>query len=269
MAQPSTTGQKAQRMPVLFVGHGSPMNAIEENPWSSGFQRLADLVPRPRAILAVSAHWYTVGTFVTDNAQPETIHDFSGFPRELSDVRYPARGDVDLAKRVVTLLGREAASPRSDWGLDHGTWSVARRMYPAADIPIVQLSIDHRSDPSVHLSLGHRLGALRSEGVLILASGNVVHNLRHALGAYSSGETATPKWATAFDGEIEKALSQHDDTFLTRALDTEHGGMAHPSPDHYLPLLYAAGASDTDDGVSFPISGFDMTSLSMRAVLFG
>jgi 4,5-DOPA dioxygenase extradiol len=257
------------RMPVLFVGHGNPMNAIEENAWSQGFRRLGALLPRPRAVLAVSAHWLARGTLLTASAQPETLHDFGGFPRALYEVKYPAPGDPALARRVADLLGAERARPSDEWGLDHGTWSVLRHTYPAADVPVVQLALDVRLGPAEHLALGRALAPLRDEGVLVLASGNATHNLRHAFGAWQRGDTATPAWAAAFDADLARALEQRDHSWLGRALEGEPGRLAHPTPDHYWPLLYAAGASDERDAVSFPITGFDMGSLSMRAALFG
>ena len=258
----------AQRMPVLFVGHGSPMNAIEDNQWSRGFRALAGLVTRPKAILAISAHWFVPGTFTTGNQRPETIHDFGGFPEELYQQQYPASGDPALARRVAALAG-ERASVRDDWGLDHGTWSVLCHLLPKADVPVVQLSIDQRLTGAQHLALGQRLAPLRDEGVLILASGNVTHNLRHAFTSSRNGETATPEWASGFDADAARAAEQHDGAFLSRALESQHGRMSHPSPDHYLPLLYAAGASDAQDDVTFPIDGFDLNSLSMRSILWG
>jgi 4,5-DOPA dioxygenase extradiol len=257
------------RMPVLFVGHGSPMNAIEDNAWSRGFRDLARLLPRPRAVLAVSAHWYVAGTFATGNEHPETIHDFGGFPEALYHIQYPAPGDLALARRAVALVGEKRASLRTDWGLDHGTWSVLRHVWPAADVPVVQLSIDGRLAPAGHLAIGRALAPLRDEGVLVLASGNVTHNLRHAFAAWRSGERATPDWARAFDEGVATALSAHDEGHLVRALDGEAGRLAHPTPDHYLPLLYAAGASGPGDPVRFPVTGFDMGSLSMRSVILG
>jgi 4,5-DOPA dioxygenase extradiol len=254
------------KMPILFVGHGSPMNAIEDNQWSRGFRSLADLLPEPKAILSVSAHWYVAGTFVTGDAQPKTIHDFGGFPRELYEVQYPAPGSVELAQRVAKFLG---AALRTDWGLDHGTWSVLVHLRPKADLPVVQLSIDARLPPAEHVELGKALAPLREEGVLILGSGNVTHNLRHAFNAWHHGDTATPPWAKSFDADVSQALEQHDGAALARIVTTAEGRMSHPSPDHYYPLLYAAGAADAKDAVSFPISGFDMGSLSMRSVLFG
>jgi 4,5-DOPA dioxygenase extradiol len=257
------------RMPVLFLGHGSPLNAVEDNVWSRGFRALAGLLPRPRAVLAVSAHWYVPGTYLTDNAQPETIHDFGGFPAELYAVRYPAPGDPDLARRVLRLVGEDRAALRTDWGLDHGTWSVLVHLLPRADVPVVQLSLDYRLPAAAHLEIGRALAALREEGVLLMGSGNIVHNLRHAFTSQHRGETATPEWAARFDRDVAGALEQHDGGFLARAVGSDTGRLAHPTPDHYLPLLYAAGASDARDAVRFPVTGFDMTSLSMRAVLLG
>jgi 4,5-DOPA dioxygenase extradiol len=256
-------------MPVLFLGHGSPMNAIEDNGWSRAFRALAPALPSPRAILAVSAHWYVAGTFTTGNARPETIHDFGGFPEALYRARYPAPGDPALARRVVGLLGEKRAQVRDDWGLDHGTWSVLVHLRPTADVPVVQLSIDGRLAPREHLALGQALAPLRDEGVLILASGNVTHNLRHAFSAWNRGDTATPPWAASFDADVAQALEQRDPAFLVGALESEAGRLSHPTPDHYLPLLYAAGAGLPGDAVRFPIQGFDMGSLSMRAVQLG
>jgi 4,5-DOPA dioxygenase extradiol len=259
----------AARMPVLFVGHGSPMNAVEDNSWSRGFRALAGLLPRPRAVLAVSAHWYVPGSFLSANERPETIHDFGGFPPALYAMQYPAPGDPDLARRVLRLVGEDRAALRTDWGLDHGTWSVLVHLLPAADVPVVQLSLDYRLPAAAHLEIGRALAALREEGVLVLGSGNIVHNLRHAFTSQHRGETATPEWAARFDGDVAQALEQHDGGFLARSVEGDTGRLAHPTPDHFLPLLYTVGACDAHDAVRFPITGFDMTSLSMRAVLFG
>jgi 4,5-DOPA dioxygenase extradiol len=269
-SSPTTSpGRPLARLPVLFLGHGSPMNAIEDNAWTRAFRALAAGLPAPRAVLAISAHWYVAGTFTTGNARPETIHDFGGFPEELYRAQYPAPGDPALARRVVGLLGEARASVRDDWGLDHGTWSVLVHLRPAADVPVVQLSIDGRLPPAEHLALGRALAPLRDEGVLILGSGNVTHNLRHAFSSLHRGETATPGWAAAFDADVARALEQRDQPFLARALESDAGRMSHPSPDHYLPLLYAAGAALPGDAVRFPVTGFDMASLSMRAVQIG
>lgn len=268
-AQRAQAPPPGRTTPVLFVGHGSPMNAIEDNQWSRGFRAMAALLPRPRAVLAVSAHWYLPGTFVTDNARPPTIHDFGGFPAPLFDLRYPAPGDLALARRVVRLLGPERAALRGDWGLDHGTWSVLHHLIPAADVPVVQLSLDRRMPPAAHLTLARALVPLRDEGVLILGSGNVTHNLREAMRSWQSGDPSTPPWARGFDADVARAAEQHDGPFLARAVETEAGRMSHPTVDHYLPLLYAVGAANPRDRVRFPITGFDGGSLSMRSILLG
>ncbi len=257
------------RMPALFVGHGSPMNAIQENRWSQAQRVLAASLPRPRAILAISAHWYVEGTQATVSAHPETLHDFGGFPEELYRVQYPAPGDPALARRVVSLLGARRAAVTAGWGLDHGTWSVLRHLVPEADVPVVQLSLDAGLAPAEHLALGRALAPLRDEGVLILGSGNLTHNLRHAFGAWHGGDTTTPAWAAAFDEAAARAVAERDEAWLTSALEGEVGRRSHPTPDHWLPLLYVAGAAAPSDPVSSPITGFDMGSLSMRSILVG
>jgi 4,5-DOPA dioxygenase extradiol len=261
-------------MPVLFAGHGSPMNAIEDNRWSRALRQLGEALPRPRAVLAISAHWYVPGLFTTGAERPETIHDFGGFPRALHEVRYPAPGDPDLARHAAALASGApsiggAASVSMGWGLDHGTWSVLVHLLPAADVPVVQLSLDARLPTAAHLGIGRALTPLRDEGVLILASGNLVHDLRHALGALHRGETATPGWARRFDADVARALEERDEPWLAGALETPDGRSSHPTPDHFLPVLYAAGAAAPGDGIRFPVTGFDLSSLSMRSVLFG
>jgi 4,5-DOPA dioxygenase extradiol len=258
----------AQHQPVLFVGHGSPLNAIEDNIWSRGFRALADKLPRPRAVLTVSAHWFVDRTGVTGNQQPKTIHDFGGFPTELYAINYPAPGAPQLARQIVDLLAAHQAALDDTWGLDHGTWTVLRHIFPAADIPVLQLSINAQLPVAAHIEIGRALAPLRDENILIFASGNIVHNLRDAFMRSQRGDLTTPDWARAFDQKIADALSGHDHQTFIHALDGKIGAQAHPSPDHYLPLLYAAGASTEQDSVSFPITGFDMGSLSMRAVLF-
>ncbi len=253
------------RMPVLFVGHGSPMNAVEDNAWSRGHAALAGLVPRPRAILAVSAHWESDGTFTTRDDPPATIHDFGGFPPELYAMRYPAPGDAVLARRAAQLAGGSAADGR---GLDHGAWAVLHRMYPEAGVPVVQLSLDVRLDAAGHLAAARALAPLRDEGVLILASGNLTHDLRDAFMRMRRGNATTPEWAARFDADAARALEARDEAWLVKALDTPDGRRAHPTAEHWLPILYAFGASGAKDGASFPVTGFDLGSLSMRCVLF-
>lgn len=257
------------RMPVLFVGHGSPMNALEDNAWSRAFSDLGTHLPRPRAILSISAHWYVPGVFLTGNARPETIHDFGGFPPALYQMEYPAPGDAGLAEQVVRLLGSDRASVSLDWGLDHGTWCVLQHLRPAADCPVVQLSIDRRLPTEEHLALGKALSCLPDEGVLVMGSGNITHNLRDAFGRQDAGDASAPEWAVRFDGDVARAVEQRDHAFLVKAPAGRDGRMAHPTLDHYLPLLYAAGAAGAYEEVHFPITGFDLGSLSMRAVVFG
>ncbi len=258
----------APTQPVLFVGHGSPLNAIEDNRWSRAFRGLAGELARPRAILAVSAHWYGRGSFVTVEERPETIHDFGGFPEALFAVQYPAPGAPELARRVRALIGAEVVGESREWGLDHGTWSVLVHLFPAADVPVVQLSLDATLAPERHLALARRLAPLAHEGVLVLGSGNAVHNLGDAFARMRSGDASVPAWAAEFDADVARASREHDGAFLARALAGAGGRQAHPTPEHYLPLLYALGAAAPDAPVSFPIEGFDH-SLSMRTVRFG
>jgi len=267
-SSPAPSSSSSTRQPVLFVGHGSPMNAIEDNPWSRGWRALGETL-QPKAILSISAHWYVAGTFVTGNAAPETIHDFGGFPRPLFEVQYPAKGSSDLATRVLSLVKTTpAATARSDWGLDHGTWSVLVHLRPRADIPVIQLSIDGRLPAATHLEIGRALAPLRDEGVLVMGTGSITHNLREAMAQLRRGDRSTHDWATRFDRDVADALTQRDRRGLLRLGETDDGHRNHPTPDHWLPLLYAVGAAGDDD-VSWPTVGFDAGSLSMRSVRFG
>ncbi|UXI70622.1 4,5-DOPA dioxygenase extradiol [Tahibacter amnicola] len=254
-------------MPVLFIGHGSPMNAITDNYWSRALRELGRQLPVPRAILVVSAHWYESGSFVTAQAAPETLRDFGGFPPALYEMRYPAPGDPALARQVVALTGGRVDAT-TEWGLDHGSWSVLCHLFPEAAVPVVQLSLDMRLAPRDHVELGRQLSPLRDDGVLILASGNLVHNLAHALRAHRNGDICTPDWAQRFDTAAAAALQNGDQDFLLCALGSVDGRQAHPTPDHFLPLLYAVGAARADDALDFPVTGFDMGSISMRSVRF-
>ena len=261
---------RRNRMPVLFVGHGSPINAIDDTRWSRGFASLAGYLPRPSAILAISAHWFGRGTYLLADPSPKTIHDFSGFPPALYEIEYPAPGSVDLAARVRGLLGTDRAALSSEWGLDHGTWSVLKWMFPEADVPVIQLSLDRRLETRGHFELGRTLAELRHEGVLILGSGNIVHNLGDAFRRMSAGDDETPVWARRFDRDTATMLAQHDTGALIEAFPKARDArLAHPTPDHWLPLLYAAAAADEDDTVRFPSEGFDLGSISMRNVIFG
>jgi 4,5-DOPA dioxygenase extradiol len=267
---PAAAEPPKKRMPVLFVGHGSPMNVVEDNRWSRGFSALAGLVPKPQAILCVSAHWSADGLYLTGDAHPRLIHDMSGFPPAVQEYVYPAKGQPDLAARARRLIGEARAKLDESWGIDHGTWSVLARMYPLADVPVVQLSLDERLTAEQHLAIAKSLAPLRDEGVLILGSGNITHNLGDAFKRMRSGDAATPPWAERFDRGVAESFVGHDEK---RLLSLWPGGedakQAHPWADHYLPVLYAFGAVERDEPVAFPIDGFDAGSLSMRTVLIG
>lgn len=245
------------------------MNVIEENRFSSGFARLRDLLPKPKAILAVSAHWYVRGTYLTGNVQPKTIHDFSGFPKALYEIEYRSPGSVDLAERVRTMIGSSGAELRTDWGLDHGTWSVLRWMYPEADIPVVQLSIDQRLEPMRHLELARSLGVLRDQGVLLMGSGNVTHNLADVMTRMQTGDSSPAPWAKRFDEAVKKATIDRDARVLAALPSTDDGKMSHPSHDHFLPYLYAFAATTNDDIVRFTSEELDLGSISMRNAVWG
>lgn len=249
--------------PAMFVGHGSPLNVLADNDWTRTFKRLGAALPAPRAILAVSAHWWTRGTYVTAG-DPRTIHDFRGFPPALYEIQYPAPGSAEVARRVGELV---AAAPRDDWGLDHGTWSVLHHMRPAADVPVLQLSVDRDLRPAEQLELGRALAPLREEGVLILGSGNITHNLRATWEHARAGTEAD--WAARFDADIARAIEQRDHDFLARAPETALGRQSHPTLDHYLPLLYVVGAADAAEAPTFFNLGLDLGAISMRSVLFG
>ncbi|MDR3419623.1 MAG: 4,5-DOPA dioxygenase extradiol [Nevskia sp.] len=258
----------AQRMPAIFFGHGNPMNAIGHNGYTEAWRRIGEQTPRPKAILAISAHWYIPATAVTANAAPRTIHDFGGFPPELSQVQYPAPGDPALASRVRQLLAPLDVKPDESWGLDHGTWSVLKHVYPAADVPVVQLGIDETKPASFHFELGSRLTPLRDEGILIAGSGNLVHNL-HAY-AWGRHPAAPYDWALRFEAKARELMLAGDYAPL---IDYEKLGrdalLSVPTPEHYLPLLYVLGTRRDGEGLSFPVEGMDGGSISMLAVRVG
>jgi len=257
------------RLPALFLGHGNPMNALRENAWTRAWAALgAALQPRPRAVLSISAHWYIPATAVTAMPAPRTIHDFGGFPRELFEARYAAPGDPALAARVRELLAPLPVTADRSWGLDHGTWSVLCHVFPAADVPVVQLSIDATRPAAFHRDLGTLLRPLREEGVLLLGSGDVVHNLEtYAWGAHPAQPYA---WALRFENAVRTRLLAGDQVAL---VDYETLGedalLSVPTPEHYLPLLYILGASYAGESVTFPTDGIDGGSVSMLAVRFG
>jgi 4,5-DOPA dioxygenase extradiol len=255
-------------MPVLFVGHGSPLYAIEDNQWSRAYRSFSALAPRPRAILMISAHWFTNGTFITGNERPPTVHDFYGFPQELHEVQYSAPGDVNLAGNVRTLIGEDRAELNSEWGLDHGTWSVLRWMYPNADVPVVQLSIDRNLSPWQQFELAQSLRPLREEGIFIMGSGNATHNLRDFMMRTQTEDVSVPDWAKRFDDRLQAILLDRDTKALLDLWPTsDDARRSHPSPEHFLPIIYSYAVTDANDAVQFPLEGFDR-SISMRAIRF-
>jgi 4,5-DOPA dioxygenase extradiol len=254
-----------KKMPVLFVGHGSPMNAVEHNAFTEALTRVSARLPRPRAVCVVSAHWVTSGAHVMASEHPKTIHDFYGFPRELYDVEYPAPGAPEEAAKAAS---DPEILPDKEWGLDHGSWSVLRHMYPKADVPAFQLSLDSGRSFQEHLELGKEIASLRERGVLILGSGNVVHNLQSIDWSDPHGGYDC---AVEFDNRVKSAVDAHDAAALSAPQKWGEAllAVAHPTVEHYLPLLYCMGATEERDAVTYPYEGFDFGSISMRAVLFG
>jgi 4,5-DOPA dioxygenase extradiol len=257
----------ATRMPVAFFGHGSPMNTLEQNRHTKAWAAAGRAFPKPKAILAVSAHWYIRGTAVTAMERPPTIHDFGGFPPALHAVQYPAPGDPALAARVKELLAPVNVTLDREWGLDHGTWSVLAHVYPDASVPVVQLAIDATRPPHFHFEMGQRLAALRDEGILLLGSGNIVHNLR----VIQWGRSTQPyPWATQFDAAARGWLERRDHAPLIDYMAAgEAARMSVPTPDHYLPLLYVIGAQRADDRLDVLTDGIEMGSISMLAFSMG
>ena len=259
-----------ESLPALFIGHGSPMNGIEDNEFSDKWRELGKTLPVPKAILVVSAHWLTRGTHVTAMDFPETIHDFGGFPQQLFEVQYPAPGSPDLAHWLQGQISNPAVHPSHEWGLDHGAWTVVRHMYPEANIPVLQLSIDYHQSPSFHYDLGRQLALLRKKGVLVIGSGNMVHNLRMV----AWDKLAQPGFG--FDWAIEM-----NDFFKDRIFNSEHGSLldldkmgskgrlAIPTPDHYYPLLYVLGMQNKADSASFFNDRLVGGSLTMTSVKIG
>jgi len=256
-------------MPAIFFGHGNPMNTLTDNDFTRGWRHAGSAVVRPRAVLCVSAHWYIPGTSVTSAPFLKTIHDFEGFPRELYDIQYPAPGDPGLSRDVRDLLAPLPVGLDDDWGLDHGTWSVLRHVFPQADVPVVQLSIDRTKPAAYHFNIGKQLSPLRDEGVLIVGSGNLVHNLY--LYSWDRHHMIKPfDWAERFETKTREFLVSGDNDSLIN-----YGNMGNdallsiPTPDHYLPLLYITALRREGEPVSFPVSGFDGGSMSMLAVQIG
>lgn len=259
-----TLSEAESKTPLLFIGHGSPMNGIEDNEFSMGWQKLVQEIPLPKAVLVVSAHWYTKGTFITAMENPKTIHDFGGFPQALFDVQYPAPGNPVLAKEAASLIHKTQVGLSHEWGLDHGTWSVVRRMYPEANIPVLQLSIDYSKDPQYHYELAQELGALRKKGVLIIGSGNMVHNLRIMdWGLKDSGYD----WANEMNETFKHHIAEGNHKAL---IEYEKLGQAArlsiPTAEHYLPLIYILGLQEKGELASFFNDKTLMGSISMTSV---
>ena len=259
-----------EKMPVLFLGHGSPMNAIEENQFVQGFRNISKEIPIPNAILCISAHWFTNGTFVTAMEMPKTIHDFGGFPPELFAVQYPAKGSPELAKATSELLLPEIVHEDHSWGLDHGAWSVIRHLYPDANIPVIQLSIDYTKPAQYHFDLAKKLQKLREKGVLIIGSGNIVHNLRMV--DFRNINTIGYGYDWAIEAR-EKTNNWLLDGDFQQLIDYQKQGnalqLAIPTPDHYLPLLYTLGLKEKSENLSLFNNELIAGSLSMTSVRIG
>ncbi|WP_018151374.1 4,5-DOPA dioxygenase extradiol [Leeia oryzae] len=261
-------GSVNARMPVLFVGHGSPMNAIQDNPFTRHLQQLGQTLPKPRAIVVVSAHWVRDSTLVMASPKPQTIHDFGGFPKALSDMQYPCPGHPALAAQIKQQLVPLQVGADMQWGLDHGAWTVLHHLYPKADIPVIQLSMNGHMTLTQHMQVGIMLRSLRQNGVLILGSGNIVHSLPMS----ADDINAKPyDWAVEFDALTKAALLQRNLDHLLAKDKRQYPlwQQAHPTIEHYLPLLYTLGASDELDKISFPFEGFQEAAFSMRSVRFG
>ncbi len=253
------------KMPVLFIGHGSPMNAIEDNEFTHGWQELVKTLPKPKAIVCISAHWETDGVFVTASSSPETIHDFYGFPKELFAVRYNTEGDVSLAKEIVRLVKSAEVKLDEERGLDHGVWGVLLPMYPDADIPVVQLSMDRSQPPLFHYEIGGQLASLRDEGILIICSGNIVHNLR----MLKFHDPKPYEWAEKFNEEIKRLITtgNHNQIIDYKSLG-QIAELSVPTPEHFWPLLYAIGLQEAGERVSF-FNDKVISSISMTSVIIG
>ena len=257
-------------MPALFIGHGSPMNGIEDNEFSRKWSVLGKEIPKPSAVLVVSAHWLTRGTFITAMAHPKTIHDFGGFPKELFEVQYPSPGNPNLAKAISDLVVSSNIEFDHEWGLDHGTWTVVRHMYPEANIPVLQLSIDYYESPEFHYRLGKELRELRKEGVLVIGSGNMVHNLRMVAWDKLNEPEFGFDWALEMNTLFKTKIGSNDHRDLIDYRNLGHAGkLAIPTPDHYFPLLYLLGIQGEKDEVSFFNDKAVGGSLTMTSVRFG
>jgi 4,5-DOPA dioxygenase extradiol len=259
---------QSTRMPAIFVGHGNPMNALARNVYTEGWRAIVSTLPRPRAVLCISAHWYVPRLAVTAMARPRTIHDFGGFARELFQFEYAAPGSPALAQRIAELLAPLPVDLDLSWGLDHGAWSVLTHLYPNADIPVLQLSLDETCDAASHFQLASRLAPLRDERILLLGSGNIVHNLH----AYAWGKASAQPydWALRFDTRARELISRGE---FAPLVDYESQGqdalLSAPTPDHFLPLLYVLAQHQPHEALTYPVQGFDGGSISMLCVRVG
>lgn len=258
------------KMPVLFLGHGNPMNAIEENEFVEGFRTSGKNIPTPTAILCVSAHWETRGTFVTAMEYPRTIHDFGGFPQALFDVQYPAPGSPELAKEIQSLITTTHIESDTKWGLDHGAWSVIKHLYPKADVPVVQLSLDYAKTPQYHYDLMQELASLRQKGVLIIGSGNMVHNLGLVTWEKFRTDNYAFDWALEASEKMKSCILNDDhDTLINYSLNGRAFELAIPTPEHFLPLLCVLALKEENDQVQLFNDKSVAGSLSMTSVRIG
>jgi 4,5-DOPA dioxygenase extradiol len=261
-----TSSSDVGRMPAIFIGHGTPFNAVQDNRFTQAWSAFGQSIPTPKAILAISAHWYIGATAATAMAAPPTVHDFAGFPPEMYEIEYGAPGAPELAAAL-----RELVAPvwleldDGAWGLDHGTWSVLRHMFPRADVPVIQLSIDARKPPAYHLELGRRLAPLRDQGILVMGSGNIVHNLS-LMDRGRPGDG--PDWARDYDARIQQYVRDGDDQAIVQYDRHADADLAVPTPDHYLPLMYAAGVRRNDERCDVIVDGLDINCVSMTSFQF-
>ena len=263
---------KTAKLPALFVGHGSPMNALEDNPFTRSLRKLGAEFKqedkKPAAILAVSAHWLTRGSFVNISEKPETIHDFGGFPKELFDMQYPAPGSPEKAKETAKLS--TLLHETTKWGLDHGTWTILAHLFPEADVPVFQMSIDYHQPLQYHLDLAKELRALREKGVLVIGSGNIVHNLRMSMSRFQTGESAPYDWAVEFDTWVAGKIAAGDYAALTNYEQIGNAGkLSVPTPDHYIPMLYTLGLADDKEAVKQVYEEVSYGGISMRTFQVG
>jgi 4,5-DOPA dioxygenase extradiol len=259
-----------EKMPVLFLGHGSPMNAIEENEFVAGFRNIAKTIPKPNAILCVSAHWETRGTLVTAMQNPPTIHDFGGFPKTLFEVQYPAPGSPELAKETKSIITKTKVGLDEKWGLDHGSWSVIKHLYPNADVPVIQMSLDYYQTPQYHYELAKELASLRKKGVLIIGSGNMVHNLRMVAWDKLDADEFGYDWALEASDKMKKFILSGDHKQLINYRNLgKPFELAIPTPEHYLPLLYTMALKEEDEAISLFNDKAIAGSLTMTSVKIG